>query len=288
MSMPVSGKMVRNKVHSHNIAYNRSFFFHATPEQLGLGTENMRLSIPPEGCFPDDFNLQGPQPCVPKPLSETGFKDFNSLEEFMFQKLAAAQKQSNDRVEHPHLICESTGAREEIRDPASSKNFFYDRRAPVCCKPWQFEEGDTFTVVGFVSKVTRPITPSAPNHVPDSADMHFHWIMTYDESLEVKDSIYRVGKTDGGIWAFMKNTDYVQSGAVIGVFLQTSSPAMDKRAEYVQIFGALMLFILGGYIAHKCSPESQSLTKQRETVCARCCPPCTPRLKSLHVQYHTV
>lgn len=276
--MQASGNMVRNKLHSHNIAYNRSFFFHATPEQLGLGTSNMKLSFPPEKCSTPD------QGCIAKPLSETGFKDFNSLEEFMFLKLAAAQKNAGDNP--PHLICESTGARKEIRDPVSGKKFFYDRRAPVCCKPWRFTAGDTFTVVAFMNKVTQPIGPWAPNDVPRSTDMHIHWVMSYAEELQPKDSVYR--QEEGQFSLDSRLAGKIRGATKKVMFVQTSSRAMDKKAEYIQIFGALMVFILGGYIACKCSSESQSLTRRRETVCARCCPPCTPRLKSLHVQYHTV
>lgn len=272
--MPASGNLVRNKLHSHNLAYNRSFFFHATPAQLGLDTNNLALGVPDVGCN------GGSGACIPKPLSQTGFKDFKSVEEFIFQKLASAQK--NVDGTRPKLVCESTGARKKIRDPASGKLFHYDRRAPVCCKPWQFTQNDAFTVVAFINKVTEPLGPWEPNVVPKSTDMHIHWVMSYDEHRNA--SFYRCNTVvaPAQIAQYQRSMDKNKLS-----FLQTSSPSTDKRSEYAQIFGALMVFMLGGYMAHKCSSSSQALTTPA-IVCAKCCQPLPPLLKTRYVQYHTV
>lgn len=298
--MPHSGKMVRNKLHSHNLGYNRSFFFHATPQQLGLDTDNLRL-----GYEVNDYFKRSPNTIT---LKDSGFKDFQSLEAYLFQNLKAAQ---NDTTQvRPSLVCESWGAREEQWDPATGKNYLYDRRAPVCCKPWQFEKHDVVTVVGFINKITRPLGPHAPNTIPPKTDMHIHWVMSATEYSNA--SIYRIQvgsmlsedsnqyvasnlsipiATDWGFTGM--NNEGKGSGqmTMVAGFLQTSSAtsslAVDKRATYAQVFGAIMVFILGAYIAHKCSSESQPLTKPA-VVCARCCPPLPPQVKTRYPQYHTV
>jgi hypothetical protein len=49
------------------------------------------------------------------------------------------------------------------------EGYNYDRREPTCCVPWDFSEGEIFTVVGF-NKVVReptrgPLPPTYPGHI---------------------------------------------------------------------------------------------------------------------------
>lgn len=300
--MPTSGQMIRNKLHSHNLAYNRSFFFHATPEQLGLVADNFKMGTPAVGCIGIDPEREG---CIPKPLRETGFKDFETLEDFLFQRLADAQK----NYTYPDLVCESHGARAAITDPVSGKSFSYDRRAPVCCKPWQFKAFDEVTIVAFIDKLTQPLGPHDPITIPKSTEMHIHWVMSYDEHRN--DSIYyppgieflldektrqhfmeSVERDRAMSWLGAAFQQFVRQKAESVSFLQTSSTGMtrpaatDKKAEYAQIFGMMIIFILGGYVAHKCSLESTAVTKPA-MVCAMCCPPGAVHMKTRYVQYHT-
>lgn len=295
--MATDGKLVRNKLHSHNVAFNRALWFHANPGQLGIDkTKFSHLNRGSSGCRDSGAPWMGipDHGCVPVPLSKSGFKDFESIENFLFRHLAAAQ--ADDSEKSPKLVCEAVGARQSFSDPKLHTNFSYDRRASVCCKPWTFEKDDDFTVVAFLDRTTQPVGPSAPDTIPATVDMHIHWVISYEEDQE--ESLYRF---KGAVnpaqqsYYFGPKYEYAQSllqlrreehlGQPANGILRT--PVEQKKAEYVQIFGALLFFILGGYAAHKCSPASRPLMGSGSCF-VKCCPPFTPQVKTRHVQYHTV
>jgi len=168
--MEYDAVMVRNKLHSHNTMYDRSFFFRATPQDLGL----------------DDPKFLPAVSSTPLLLNRLGFATFDALEAFLFQNLGraaggwqcpAADGTCQDR--RPQLICQSWVSNEEFVDWASARPFVYDRRAPCCCRPWRIHKGEVFTVVAFLSPLKTAPGPWDPHRIPPVANMHIHWVMTF-------------------------------------------------------------------------------------------------------------
>lgn len=197
--MPSGGSLLRNKLHSHNTLFDRAFFFHASPQQLGLDSPEFKLLSPKEGCWSyfeafdaptGEKEISSPG-CLPVLLRDTGHKDFDSLEAFLYKNLdlaaddhmkgcLSAGKSVKCKRQRPQLVCQSHGNYESILDKASGRDFKYDRRSPSCCRPWDFYEDDVFTVVGFMQGTTQPFGPWAPTTVPKYVPMHVHWVMSFD------------------------------------------------------------------------------------------------------------
>lgn len=318
--------MIRNKLHSHNVAFNRSFFFQATRAELGLDNRAWIDGMtPPEGCR-FAFTRYRDQGCRSMAVRKMGFDDSEAFEKYIFEKLALTQDAyrqnrswtsqmadwANEAQETPKLVCEAHGARIKVRDAALSKDFWYDRRAPVCCKPWHFHDGDDYTVVSFFNKITEPLGPSSPDKIPEETAMHIHWIMSFAEPDG--ESRYRINEHRHGepidlrlvsreYWLEERRGEIVEKKKKEHLALLQRQPegrpelpstgnlrmpsAARIRTDYVPIIGEVILFLFGLYIAHKCSSASQPLTSSAP-VYAKCCPPCVPRMKIKHVQYNTV
>lgn len=126
----------------------------------------------------------------PRLLSEVGFQDFDTLQEYLLQNLAKSatawdascpkHEGASCRKRRPSLVCQSWVSNDDFVDPRSGLAFAYDRRAPCCCRPWEFSSGDIFTVVAFMSPLKTAPGPWSPNNTPDIANMHIHWLMTYE------------------------------------------------------------------------------------------------------------
>jgi len=178
--MEVDGIMKRNKLHAHNTMFHSAFWFHGWPEDLGL----------------DDPKFLPHMVYDPRILSEVGFDNFDALREFVLQKLAKAAEKHDAacdkmsgmsarivaecRRKRPKLVCQSWVQNEDFVDPVSQKSFAYDRRAPACCRPWHFKEGDPFTVLAFLDPMKTPPGPWTPDTIPETGNMHIHWVMSYD------------------------------------------------------------------------------------------------------------
>lgn len=171
--MPESGQMVRNKLHSHNTAFDRAFWFAATPSQLGLNDPKFVMK---DGCRPKLF-------------SEVGFQNVDQAVGFIFKNLAASEKACKHNFMQgrlcphaPALICQSRSSSVPVMDPKSRRSFMYDRRAPACCRAWHFQMNQVFTVVAFMRRPDTPPGPWEPDGNPPTLPMHIHWVMTHTSS----------------------------------------------------------------------------------------------------------
>jgi len=171
--MEKDGIMVRNKLHSHNTMFDRAFFFRGTAEDLGLNQQKFWPELP----------------YIPLLLEDLGYPDFMQLQEYLFNNLAESAKRYDERCspihpecvhDRPALICQSWVSNEDFIDPKTGLSFAYDRRAPCCCRPWHFTSGDPFIVVAFMQPLKYPPGPWVPHKIPPTANMHIHWLMTYE------------------------------------------------------------------------------------------------------------
>merc|ERR1712039_207018 len=217
---------------------------------------------------------------IPVPLNQTGFTSFDNLERYIFQNLAAAQNKHQGRP--PQIVCESWGAHDVVMDGKLGKEFEFDRRAPVCCKPWSFEEGDRFTVVAFFHPTDQPVGPHAPDGVPEEVNMHVHWLMSYDE--HVAGSFYRFGPfgkdmsasqesqykalRPGHPFKTLQGAERGMLGMLIYVY-----PLNDERF----LFGVFFLICaIGIIVGLKCIPGKKARDTCIKT--AKCWPPVAPKM----------
>jgi len=172
-TMARDGVLTRNKLHAHNTMFDRAFWFRATARDLGL-----------DG--PEFWPRHSFRPLL---LEEVGHADFEALQRSLLANLQKAAERWDTSCpparkacadQRPALVCQSWVSNEEFVDPRSGRRFAYDRRAPCCCRPWHFQRGDVFTVVAFMAPMKTPPGPWMPDRTPPTANMHIHWVMTYD------------------------------------------------------------------------------------------------------------
>jgi hypothetical protein len=172
--MPFSGEMLRNKFHAHNKIFKEGLFFAATPEELGLTTENkLKMDYP--------YKLVD--------INAAGFESHDELKKFIFDSLDQSGKEYDDRIaktgnsgynlkqerysrERPRAICQGIGRLEEV------DGYMFDRREPTCCMPWNIKEGDIFTVVGFNRKLVDKVGASWTKEKPATFPGHVGWWLT--------------------------------------------------------------------------------------------------------------
>jgi len=171
--MDRDGVLARNKLHSHNTMFDRAFWFAATPAELGLDAEGFMPGVS----------------YVPRLLHKVGFQNTEDLQSYILAKLADSARRYDEECtapaghckrRRPALICQSWVSNLDFVDPTSGKVFAYDRRAPVCCRRWHFHKGDPFTVVALMAPMKTPPGPWAPDKIPTVANMHIHWLLSYD------------------------------------------------------------------------------------------------------------
>jgi len=170
--MDRDGVLARNKLHSHNTMFDRAFWFAATPAELGLDAPGFM----PEVSY------------VPRLLHKVGFETVEDLQRYILARLAESAKRYDEECtppgrcawKRPALVCQSWVSNMDFVDPVSGKAFAYDRRAPACCRRWRFHKGDQFTAVSFMAPMKTPAGPWKPDTIPAIANMHIHWLMTYD------------------------------------------------------------------------------------------------------------
>lgn len=170
--MKIDGRMVRNKLHSHNTMFRNAFWFNARPEDLGLDDPKFQVGW-------DAW----------KPLSLDGVGlSAGAVTRLLLSKLEESSARydiecpggfGSCKRSRPHIVCESWVQNVKVGDPISGKRFSYDRRAPACCRPWNFSKGDAYTVVAFIAPLRSPLGPWSPNKIPSVANMHVHWLMTF-------------------------------------------------------------------------------------------------------------
>lgn len=167
-TMKTNGKLLRLKLHAHNSVFQESFFFSATPEELGLFEEH-------------GFNRLFPHRALTP--GEIGFENNEQVKDYIFDNLKRNQqilteKNINEK-EISKLVCHSITQLEII------DGFAYDRRAPTSCDPWEWSKGQVFTVIGFNKWNGFPLGPYHPsiNDIPETLAGHVGYWLTYD-SLE--------------------------------------------------------------------------------------------------------
>jgi hypothetical protein len=183
------GELVRNKVHAHNLMFREAFWFHATPEELGL------TRPPKDTGVGDGF-----------PLEDMGFNDFLEFKEYLKVNLEKSRRKyestcksflgktssierhgfhedsmSTDQCKYqkPFTVCRSFGkASRDIYDPVAQHSYIYDRRSISCCEPWTFKSGEVFTTVGLYWPADRPAGPWESD-MPATYPQHLSWFLTY-------------------------------------------------------------------------------------------------------------
>jgi hypothetical protein len=192
--MPSDGDLARLKPHGHNVMYDRSYWFRASPEELGL--------IGDDSPFPQDAKTAND----PIPLKDLGMNDFESVEKYLFDNLRkSAQKHSKTcdsflnfhdpkcEWNKPFAVCHAWSSNAKTNDGVTHLDFEYDRRAQTCCKPWKFKAGEVFTTIGFYHPLLEPLGPSDPR-IPLTYPQHLHWIASYKgPEAKTQRSFYSLG-----------------------------------------------------------------------------------------------
>lgn len=169
--MPFSGELLRNKFHAHNKIFKEAIFFAASPYELGLTTENK-------------LKLDYPYKTID--INEAGFNSHDDVKKFILSNLEKSAKEYDERVaktgssgfslveerysrERPRAVCQGISRLEE------DDGYFYDRREPTCCLPWNIKEGDIFTVLGFNRILVDEVGPSWTKDKPATFPGHIGW-----------------------------------------------------------------------------------------------------------------
>mmetsp|Transcript_2663 Transcript_2663/g.3992 ORF Transcript_2663/g.3992 Transcript_2663/m.3992 type:complete len:665 (-) Transcript_2663:132-2126(-) len=187
--MPFSGQMLRNKFHAHNKIFKESIFFAASPAELGLTRENKLV--------PD-------KPYHTVDIRDGGFNSLDEVKQFIMDNLDASAKafdtlhgegyytsvvdMDNDKSSRlrPRAVCHGVSKLEEV------EGYFYDRREPTCCAPWDIERGDIFTVVGFNKKLQHAMGPHT-DIKPATFPGHVGWWLSTTNEEEKPISRFGLG-----------------------------------------------------------------------------------------------
>jgi hypothetical protein len=181
--MSQDGDLVRHKLHSHNVMFEKAFWFRATPEELGLVGGSVKFP------FYDLYEITH--------LEDTGLKSFDEVEKYLMGNLAKARVEHNLKCKSsvpsflqrkkppaqcgfnaPFMVCKAWPNNAWLYNKREDETFVYDRREPSCCKPWSFKKGEIWTTVGFYHPVTRALGPWY-NAIPKLYPQHLHWVMTH-------------------------------------------------------------------------------------------------------------
>lgn len=183
------GKLLRNKLHAHNLIFDQVLFISATPEQLGMTVEKG---------FTVDLPYQTVQP------SDVGMTTMKELKQYILDNLKRSQGSFDnsgnidgepaERCGYPEAACHV--GRPEVICQAHANyvvidGFAYDRREPTCCTEWNWESGQVFTVIGFNKHQGFPQGPHAPKleDVPEYLNGHVGWWFSYD-TMETPEHSY--------------------------------------------------------------------------------------------------
>ena len=124
-----SSTMIRMKMHVHNTVFKESYFFAATPKQLGMDGPNF---LPKKG--DTTYDCMRPE--------EHGFADNDAVKRHIFDHFEAYAGPEPA----PRLICRGVTDYEEV--PFEGVDYPFDRRAPTWCEPWEITKGETYVVFG--------------------------------------------------------------------------------------------------------------------------------------------
>jgi hypothetical protein len=163
------GSLLRMKLHAHNTIFVESFFFAASPDDLGL-TER--------------HGFQRSLPHITVDPHELDFKDNAALKAYILKNLASSQDKYDSVAVppleptqgRPMVVCQSLSQLEVIG------GFAYDRRSPTSCNKWEWKKDQIFTVVGFNKHRGFPLGPHKPSmsSIPPVLAGHVGYWMSYD------------------------------------------------------------------------------------------------------------
>eukprot|EP00930_Biecheleria_cincta_P014509 TRINITY_DN12452_c0_g2_i1.p1 TRINITY_DN12452_c0_g2~~TRINITY_DN12452_c0_g2_i1.p1 ORF type:complete len:719 (-),score=100.77 TRINITY_DN12452_c0_g2_i1:58-2214(-) len=214
-TMAADGELVRNKLHTHALGFEKAFWFKASPEELGLlgSPYNFKITYRDYSSGAQEkFSVYGPEPILVK---NTGLPSFQAIEQHLLTNLAAASERHSWKCgkkrsfldsknalcmsQKPSLVCSAIGATAEVFDDITGENYHYDRRPPTCCRPWKFHKGDAFTTVSFNKALSRAPGPWA-RKIPTEFPQHLHWLLTYVPSQPQADaSVWSLGAYNQGL-----------------------------------------------------------------------------------------
>lgn len=150
--MLFSGSLIRGKSHTHNQIFQQMFMFTGEPKDIGL-TDKFR---PAE------------KACDPVVTKSVGFASNLELRDYI---LAEYRANGASRI-----VCEVNQSYDVI------DGYIWDRRAKAGCNPWEFKEGDQFTVIGFngLAPGLKSAGPHMPNQLPTHIPVHLSWFWLFD------------------------------------------------------------------------------------------------------------
>lgn len=178
--MRESGKLLRNKLHAHNLIFDQVLFISASPKQLGMTAENgFPVDVPYEVVKPSDLGMSSNADVKAYILnnlhkSQTAFDEVKEVSRSSIEHCGYPDEACH--IGRPEVICQAHH-RVILLD-----GFAYDRREPTCCLEWLFESGQVFTVIGFNKHQGYPQGPHAPKleDVPEYLSGHIGWWFSYD------------------------------------------------------------------------------------------------------------
>lgn len=247
------GELIRNKLHAHNLVFESSSFFLATPEDLGLTQNKYKL----EKTF------------KPKKVTDIGFENndeaiadiFNNLEKSQkTYDLKCDEKNGNDRKHdvckrpRPEFVCAGVYDSNEFEFEYPDKHvqkFKFDRRPYTYCKPFHFTKGDQFVVTGFSRKLMQAPAPPFPKTIPETIPGHISWHMWYKDKRTFHSSFGRLVCNQEGIFFDAANEmGFLDLGTTVGSLIYSGGiPTHGVRSgvrytllTIVCIIGALSVY----------------------------------------------
>lgn len=235
-----AGKMLRNKQHAHNSIFTESIFVDATPEELGL-TEGNHL-------FPS-------KPYKPIKTKETGFASNAEIKKFVLDQLKQRQERyllsetnnssrslSNTYNKYakrngpPRVICHSVVSMERV------DGYDWDRKEPTCCVPWEFNDGQVFTVLAFNSKFKS----SLPNVAvpPRTFPGHIGYWLSFDTRETPEKSHFSIIQyTDSPEHQFTAE-DLKNGNVRLKIYLYGGTPGMGENMWTLRLGSTVLLMYL--------------------------------------------
>lgn len=174
------GKLLRNKLHAHNLIFDQVLFISAAPNQLGMTPEKgFSVDLPYQTVKPSDLGMET-NAMVKQYILENLKKSQSIFDSGSVEATTSTEQcgypNAACHVGRPSVICQAHANFIEI------DGFAYDRREPTCCAEWIWESGQVFTVIGFNKHQGFPQGPHAPNidDVPEFLNGHVGWWFSHD------------------------------------------------------------------------------------------------------------
>ncbi|EGB03519.1 hypothetical protein AURANDRAFT_67954 [Aureococcus anophagefferens] len=176
--MWADGELVRNKLHAHNMVFESSQFYAATPGDLGLEKEKF-------------YPSSGKATQTHYTKDDLGFEDNDALITYMQDHMKVAQTtwdskcgtiNPNSKIDacrrrRPYMVSAAVydGEETEFDTIAGKMSFSFDRRPKTYSRPWVFKKGEQFVVTGFSRPLDRPPKPDKPTDIPSHIPGHVTW-----------------------------------------------------------------------------------------------------------------